>query len=196
MAKIKYDSPAIIVLVLFLAVALMLILMPADSGRAVHKPDIEDKFRMYFLTSALINHQANQGIREINLDIMKQGKLRKTPQQYFGCPAMLSNIKTMREARAFVMDDFSHLSEMNCFYAVSDADQKKFKLLEKQCMSKEFDPNMPKELIKIYDYQREALNKGCMKHSGLTELLSTTKLQVTETGGVTKIAIQNEKRNS
>ncbi|MBW3002454.1 hypothetical protein KY338_04840 [Candidatus Woesearchaeota archaeon] len=190
MAKKQYSAIAIIVLMLFLGVAAMILYMPSDSGKAMQMPPIEDKFRMYFLASALVNHQANQGIHQAELDIAKHGKLQKTPQQYFGCPAMLSNIKAMREAREVVMDDFSHLAEMNCFYAVSDADQKKFRLLEEQCSSKEFNTELPAELQKIYDYQKKSLNKGCMKHSGLQELLRTTKVLVTEKNGMTRIQIQ------
>lgn len=190
MAKKQYSAIAIIVLVLFLSVAAMILYLPSDSGKAAQMPPIEDKFRMYFLATALVNHQANQGIHQAELDIMRHGRLQKTPQQYFGCKALLSNIKALKEARTIIMNDFNRLAEMNCFFAVSDADLKKFRLLESQCNSPDFNPSLASEIKKIYDYQKKALNKGCMKHSGLQELLSTTKLLVTETNGKTLIKIQ------
>jgi hypothetical protein len=190
MAKKQYSAIAIIVLALFLGVAAMILYMPSDSGKAAEMPPIEDKFRMYFLATALVNHQANQAVTQIELDMMKHEKLQKTPQEYFGCPALLSNIKKLREARTTVMNDFSHLAEMNCFYAVSDADLKKFRLLEDQCRSKTFNPQLPEELRNIYEYQKKALNTGCMKHSGLQELLRSTRLIVTQKNGRTTIQIQ------
>ncbi|MBD3304376.1 hypothetical protein GF343_04475 [Candidatus Woesearchaeota archaeon] len=190
MAKKHRNIIAIIVLIVFIAVFLMLFLAPANTGNAVQMPPIEDKFRMYFLASALVNNQANKGIHQAELDSMRHGRLEKTPQEYLGCKALLSNIQTLKEARTVIMNDFNRLAEMNCFFAVSDADLKKFRLLEEQCRSKEFNTELPSEIKKIYDYQKKALNTGCMKQSGLQELLRTTKLIVTEKSGRTQIKIQ------
>jgi len=190
MAKIKHSIIAAIILVVFITVILMLLLMPANTGKAVYKPPIEDKFSMYFLTSAVINNQANHAIYNAEQDRIKHGRLPKNAREYFGCDALLENINTAKEIRETVMQEFSRLAEMNCFFAVSDADLKKFRLLEEQCRNQEFNTELPSELQEIYDYQKKALNKGCMKHSGLRKLLSSTKISIIEKNSKTQINIQ------
>lgn len=152
---------------------ILLLIFAEGTSKAMQDPEsvLRDKFRSYFLVSAMVNFQANNAIMELS----KHGQ-QKTIDAYFQCNTMLNNIKQARRLRKEIMNEFSYLHELNCFSKFTEPDLKKYTLLENQCRSKTFDKRLPEELQKIYSYQKEQLNTGCIRNSELWDILSETEI--------------------
>ena len=169
-----HDFMTFFIVLVFLGLAFTLLcITPAETGDAAR--GLENKFKEYFLLTALINHQANNAMHQIETEMLNGG-LQKAAQEYFRCNTLLENIAQAKKLRKEIMNEFEYLPEMNCFHAVAESDTKKFQLLENQCRSARFDPELPNNIIQIYNYQKEALNKGCMKQTELFDMLGETKI--------------------
>lgn len=151
-----------------------LLLLTKDTGKAVQKPEevLENKFRAYFLISAAINYQTNNAILSI---IKNPGQ--KTIQEQFQCDSMLKNIEQAKKLREEIMHSFSYLHELNCFSEFTESDMKKYALLENQCRSSKFNEKLPDKIIEVYDYQKKALNSGCIKQTQIFDILKATQIQ-------------------
>lgn len=152
---------------------ILLLIFAEGTGKAVQDPESElrDKFRAYFLVSAMVNYQANNAVMQLT----KHGQ-QKRIDAYFNCNTLLNNIYQARRLRKEIMHEFSYLPELNCFSKFTEPDLKKYTLLENQCKSDAFDTRLPKEIQNIYAYQKEQLNTGCVRNSELWDILSKTEI--------------------
>jgi len=172
--KKKTQEYIIPIITIGVFVGLILILIFAEgTGKAMKDPESElrDKFRAYFMVSAMVNYETNNAIMELS----KHGQ-QKNIDSYFHCNTMLNNIKQARRLRKEIMHEFSYLHELNCFSKFTEPDLKKYTLLENQCKSDTFDTRLLEEMQKIYAYQKEQLNTGCVRNSELWDILSKTKI--------------------
>lgn len=167
-----------IFLAIFLGVASLLLVDPPSTGKALTKPEMDNSFRQYFVLSTMINYQTNTAVHQITKDLQDHSQLQKPVQEYFNCNTLLKQIRNAERLRTQIMNSFQSLQEMNCFHKIAESDWKKFKLLKQQCRSETFNTELPQKISKEYQFQKEALNKGCMQQSELFELLRTTRVEV------------------